>query len=114
MDKKDSKPKANKPLREDDNIKTNDLPYDPEVNDDDMLALHEEGLNMAPDQDKALEDRERPVDFTGKDLDIPPREERDTTSGTEIPDPDNYQWNKRGARSEASKRKDHPDSDREI
>lgn len=108
MDKNDKKPETNKPVRDDDNIKTNNLPYDPNVNDDDMLALHEDGLNMAPDEDKQLENRDKPVDFTGKDLDIPPREERDTTSGTEIPDPDNYQWNERGAKPGATKGKDHP------
>ena len=114
MEKNENKSRANKPLRDDDHIKTNDLPYDPEINDDDMLALHEEGINMTPDQDKPLEERDRPVDFSAKDLDIPPREERDTTSGKEIPDPDKYQWNERGARSDASKRKDHPKSDKEI
>lgn len=115
MSNKKNQPKANKPIRKEDNIEINDLPYDPNVNSDDIQALHERGLSMDQGQDKALADRERPVDFTAKDLDIPGRNEADTThNGADNPDEENYQFNKRGARPEETKKADHPNPDREI
>lgn len=115
MSDKKNQPKANKPIREDDHIEKNDLPYDPNINSDDMQALHDKGLSMDQGQDKPLAERKRPVDFTGKDLDIPGRNEADTThDGADIPDEENYQFNERGARTDAEKNRDHPDPDREI
>lgn len=115
MSNKKNQSKANKPIREDDHIEPNDLPYDPNINTDDMQALHNKGLSMDQGQDKPLSERKRPVDFTGKDLDIPGRNEADTThDGTDIPDEENYQFNERGVRSDADKNRDHPDPDREV
>ena len=108
-------PKANKPKRESDNIETNDLPYDPNINEEDMQALHKKGYSMNQNQDKAYSERERPVDFAGKDLDIPGRDLRDTThKKSEIPDEENQQMNARGARTDAEKKADHPNPDRDI
>lgn len=115
MSEKENKPLANKPKREDDSIEKNDLPYDPNINKDDMQALQEKGLSMDQGQDKPLSERNRPVDFTAKDLDIPGRNERDTThEGTGIPDEENYQFNERGVRKDEEKNSDHPDPDREV
>ena len=115
MSDKKNRPKANKPIRKKDKIEKNELPYDPNINSDDKQALSDKGLSMDQGQDKPLANRKRPVDFTGKDLDIPGRDEADTThKGTDIPDEANYQFNKRGVRTDADKNKEHPDPDREV
>lgn len=109
--------KPNKPLRESDNIEQNDLPYDPNINKDDLQALQEKGHSMAPDEDsdKFLAERKRPVDFAGEDLDIPGRQERDVTHDTtDIPDEDNHQFNNRGVRTDEERKSDHPDTDEDI
>ena len=115
MSNKKNQPKANKPVRREDKIEKNELPYDPNINKDDKQALHDKGLSMDQGQDKPLENRRRPVDFAGKDLDIPGREEVDTThKGTDIPDEANYQFNERGVRRDADKSKGLPNPDREV
>lgn len=103
--------KENKNLKSQRKEKGNseDLPYDPNINSDDMQALQDENLSMDQNQDKPLADREDPVDFTGKDLDIPGRNEADTThEGTDIPDEDNLQFNERGATPAHEKKQQHP------
>lgn len=115
MSERENKPKANKPKREDDHIEKNDLPYDPNINKDDLQALHQKGLSMDQGQDKSLAERDRPADFTAKDLDIPGRNERDTThKESGIPDEENYQFNQRGSRTDEQKNEDHPNPDREV
>lgn len=115
MSNKKNQSKANKPIRKDDNIEGKDLPYDPNINDDDMQALQDKGLSMDQGQDKPLAERKRPVDFTGKSLDIPGRNEADTThDGPDIPDEENFQFNERGARKDEDKKGDHPNPDREV
>ncbi len=117
MNKRENEPKANKPTREKDNIKKNDLPYDPEINEDDRQILQEKGHSMAPneDRDKFLADRERPVDFAADDLDIPGRNESDTThDGTDLPDEENFQYNQRGKRPDEAKKGEHPNPNREV
>ena len=115
MSEKKNQPKANKPKREDDKIEKNEMPYDPNINKDDMQALQDKGLSMDQGQDKSLAERKRPIDFAGKDLDIPGRNEANTThNGADIPDEANYQFNKRGVRSDADKNSEHPDPDREV
>ena len=101
-------------LREETDQNKKDLPYNPDITDDDRQALNEKGHSMNRGQDKDLADRERKVDFTGKDLDIPGRNERDTSTGTGIPDEENYQFNQRGSRSEEKKKSEHPNPDRDI
>lgn len=115
QNEKQRRPKANKPKRETDHIEKNDLPYDPNINQEDRQALHEEGLSMDQGRDRPLSERDRPVDFTGKDLDIPGQAESDTThAGTDLPDEENNQYNERGVRKDEDKKKDHPNPDREI
>ncbi len=110
MEKKSNKPKANKPIREDDHINKSDLPYDPNINKDDKQALQKRGLNMSPNDDKFLSETERPVDFAAEDLDIPGRNEADTThDGPDIPDEENYQFNEKGV-----KKKRGPHNEEEI
>ncbi len=101
-------------LRDEKDQNKKDLPYNPEITEEDKQALNEKGHSMNMGQDKDLANREREVDFTGKDLDIPGREERNISKGTGIPDEDNYQFNQRGSRPEEKKKSEHPNPDREI
>ncbi|HSI70294.1 MAG TPA: hypothetical protein VK941_08690 [Gillisia sp.] len=110
-----SEPKANKPIRETDGIEQNDLPYDPNINKDDLQALHREGLSMDQGRDKFLSDRKRPVDFTGNEMDIPSRDESDTSQdGTDLPDEENNQYNERGVRKDEDMKRDLPNSNRDV
>lgn len=112
MSKKGNTPKANKPIRDDDHIETNDLPYDPNINQDDLQALDERSINRSPNEERFLAERDRPVDFTTGDLDIPGRELADTThKGTDIPDEENFQYDERGVENEQSNDDDIPDPD---
>ncbi len=112
MKKKEQKSKDK--LRNEEEKNKEKLPYNPDITDEDKQALNEKGHSMNMGQDKALADREREVDFTAKDLDIPGRQERDTSTGKEIPDEDNYQFNQRGSRPKEQKKSEHPNPDREI
>lgn len=112
MEKKENRSKANKPIREDDHIEQNDLPYDPNINEDDKQALQERGLNMSPNDDKFLAERDRPVDFAADDLDIPGRNEADTShEGTDQPDEENFQFNERGVPKRRNNEEDIPDDE---
>ena len=51
-------------MKKDSTTSNKDLPYDPEITEDDKKMLK---------NDSELSDRERKVDFAGKDLDIPGR-----------------------------------------
>lgn len=115
MDKKDNMPKANKPLRENDNNEKNDLPYDPNITKEDKQALQERGHNMSPTDDQFLADRDRPADFAAKDLDIPGRNQADTSHrGTDIPDEQNFQYDRSGMKKKRSNEDDIPDRDTET
>ncbi|UJH91580.1 hypothetical protein LZ575_02340 [Antarcticibacterium sp. 1MA-6-2] len=59
MSEKENKPLSNKPVRENNHIEKNDLPYDPNINKDDLQALHQKGRSMNQGQDKSLAERER-------------------------------------------------------
>ena len=47
--------------------------YDSEITKDDIDTLGPKGLSMNTDDDSLLKKRERKLDFTGKDLDVPGR-----------------------------------------
>jgi hypothetical protein len=113
MEKSDNKPKANKPLRETDNMEKSDLPYDPNINKDDKQALQERGHSMSPTDDQFLADREESVDFAAEDLDIPGRNIADTTQrGTDLPDEENFQYDKSGVKKKFRRDLDNlPDED---
>ncbi|MDN3593890.1 hypothetical protein [Zunongwangia endophytica] len=95
--------------------KDQDLPYNPEVTKDDQQALNEKGRSMNKGQDAALDHTQTNNDFAAKDLDIPERQEADISSdGSDIPDEENRQFNKRGAKPDYQKDREHPNSDKEI
>jgi len=115
MDKKENKPKANKPIREDDQIETNDLPYDPNITKDDLQALDERSINRSPSEERFLAERDRPVDLTAEDLDIPGTDLADTThEGTDIPDEENFQYDERGVENTGLDENDLPDPDSNL
>lgn len=112
MEKKDNTPRANKLNREDDQNQKNDIPYDPNITKDDKQALQERGQNMSPTDDQFLADRERPVDFSAEDLDIPGRNQADTSHrGTDIPDEQNFQYDRSGMKKKRSNDGEIPDRD---
>ncbi|TRO66508.1 hypothetical protein [Christiangramia sabulilitoris] len=88
-----------------DNLKTDseETTYNPEVTKEDKQALNEKGRSMNKGQDRAL-DREREVDFTASELDIPGSNDARPTKEGEIPDEQNLQYNDRGSRPEHKKK----------
>lgn len=110
----ETRPLANKPER-DEIEKPKDLPYEPDITREDEMALPDKGLSMNQDEDRFLKEREKTVDFEADNLDIPGRNEPDTTSqGSDIPDEDNMQFNQRGKRKDETKDLDHPESDKPV
>lgn len=110
----ETRPVANKPRREEIE-KPKDLPYEPDITREDEMALPDKGLSMNQDEDRFLKEREKFVDFEADNLDIPGRNEPDTTSqGSDIPDEDNRQFNQRGKRKDERKDLDHPGSDKPL
>lgn len=107
------KKEVNRPEEESKKKKPEDLPYNPDVTKEDEQALNEKGRSMNKGQDKEL-DRDEPVDFTADNLDIPASNNEKPEGGTQIPDEENRQFNKRGSRPDRKKEKDHPDSDEKI
>lgn len=92
------------------NKKTSQLPYDPSITEEDKQALQDRNLSMDQHQDKALSDRNRPVDFTAKDLDIPGSDDRDTShKSSELPDEENFQFNRRGEQPDEAGTESHPE-----
>ncbi|WBL27193.1 hypothetical protein [Zunongwangia sp. HGR-M22] len=95
--------------------KDQELPYNPEITKDDQQALNEKGKSMNKGQDAALDHTQTNNDFAAKDLDIPGREDADTSSnGNDIPDEENRQFNKRGVKPDYQKEKEHPNSNKKI
>ncbi len=106
MKKKEQRMKENKKKTKENSKK---LPYDSNITSDDKQALHEKNLSMDQGQDKPLAERKRPVDFTGEELDIPRRDDSDTTQeGTDLPDEENLQFDERGIPLKGKKRREHP------
>ena len=81
-----------------------DLPYNPNITNEDKQALNEKGRSMNKNQDKEL-DRQKDVDFTGKNLDIPGSNYDGTSKQKDIPDEANRQFNERGERTRKSEEK---------
>ena len=105
---KDNKKTPEDKLRPDEEKKNKNLPYNPDITDEDRQALPDKGLSMEPDEDRAVKDRNSPVDFTAKDLDIPNSDARDTShEGKDIPDEENHQHNRRGERSDEEIKRDN-------
>ena len=106
------KKEVNRPEEEKKKGKPEDLPYNPEVTGEDKEALNEKGRSMNKGQDQAL-DRDKPVDFSADELDIPAGGENDPEKG-DLPDEQNWQFNRKGSREDWEKSKEHPKSDDKI
>ncbi|WP_405198734.1 hypothetical protein [Christiangramia sp. LLG6405-1] len=79
-----------------------DLPYNPEITNEDKEALNEKGRSMNKGQDKDLDQKEQ-VDFTPDELDIPASNDTKPEDKTELVDEENMQFNKKGANGENEK-----------
>ena len=71
--------------------KKEDLKYNPDVTNYDLDVLNNKTENIRNDEgrDNILRDREKPVDFTGKDLDIPGRDVVNKSESTRLRDEEN-------------------------
>ncbi|TBW29169.1 hypothetical protein [Gramella sp. KN1008] len=107
------KKKVKRPEEEKKAGKPEDLPYNPDITNEDKQALNEKGRSMNKGQDKAL-DRDRPVDFTAEEMDVPASNDANPDKEGQIPDEQNWQYNKKGARPDRQKSKEHPNSDKDI
>lgn len=105
--------KVNRPEEDRKKGKPEDLPYNPDVTKEDKKALNEKGRSMNKGQDKAL-DRDRPVDFTAEEMDVPGSNDAKPDKEGQLPDEENWQYNKKGARPDSEKAKEHPDSDEKL
>lgn len=63
--------------------------YNPEITKDDMDALGKKGLSMDGGNDRFLEKREKTIDFSGKDLDIPGRDILNNVNTKNLKDEEN-------------------------
>ena len=70
-------------MKTDANKSEKDLPYNPEITKEDKKMLRNDNKHIHQDggNDTQLTDRERPVDFEGKDLDIPGRTKAQKNNG---------------------------------
>ncbi|APS39707.1 MULTISPECIES: hypothetical protein [Salegentibacter] len=84
--------------------------YDSDVTSEDKQALNKKGRSMNKGQDKEL-DREKPVDFTADNLDIPGSNQTAKNDRDELVDEENYRFNKRGTEKEKRDLDDIPDPD---
>ena len=93
--------------------KSEDLPYNPEVTNEDMQALNKKGRSMNKGQDKAL-DRDQPVDFSAGNMDIPNSNNAKVKDESQLVDEENMQFNAKGSRTDNEAAKDHPKSNKKI
>jgi hypothetical protein len=84
--------------------------YDSDVTAEDKQALNKKGRSMNKGQDKEL-DREKPVDFTADNLDIPGSNQTAKNDREELVDEENYRFNKKGSEREKRNLDDIPDPD---
>ena len=105
--------KVNRPEEEKKKGKPDDLPYNPEITSEDKQALNEKGKSMNKGQD-AEKNRQRDGDYTANELDVPASNANKPGDRSELVDEENMQYNKRGAREDHEKAKDHPGSSKKI
>ena len=79
-----------------------DLPYNPDITQEDKEALNEKGRSMNKAQDRELDHKEK-VDFTPDELDIPASNDTKPEDKTDRVDEENMQFNKKGAKGENEK-----------
>jgi hypothetical protein len=84
--------------------------YNPDVTAEDKQALNKKGRSMNKGQDKEL-DREKPVDFTADNLDIPGSTSSKPDKTNNLVDEENRRFNKKGAKKEKKDMDDFPDPD---
>ena len=65
--------------------------YNPELTEEDLKALGERSENIHHDggADQLLENRDQPVDFSGKDLDVPGRDMAENKGREALKDEEN-------------------------
>lgn len=81
--------------------------YNSKVTKEDISALGKKDMSMDSFDDRMLEDREEPVDFTGGDLDIPESPKRRRQETGKLDDEENAIYGQGGERKEhLEKRKD--------
>jgi len=107
------KKEVNRPQEEAKKSKSEDLPYNPELTKEDNQALNDKGRSMNKGQDKDL-DRNKEVDFTADELDVPASNDTKRREKSEMVDEENMLYNKKGSRAEHKKSSDHPRSDEKI
>lgn len=79
-----------------------DLPYNPDITQEDKEALNEKGRSMNKGQDRELDHKEK-VDFTPDELDIPASNDSRPEDKTDLVDEENMQFNNKGAKGENEK-----------
>ena len=84
--------------------------YDSDVTAEDKQALNKKGRSTNKGQDKEL-DREKPVDFTADNLDIPGSNQTVKNDRDELVDEENYRFNKKGTERKKRDMDDIPDPD---
>ena len=84
--------------------------YNPDITAEDKQALNKKGRSMNKGQDKQL-DRDKPVDFTADNMDIPGSNQTSKNDKEKLVDEENYQFNKKGTSKEKKNLDDIPDPD---
>lgn len=74
--------------------------YQSEITKEDINAIGKKGLRADSEDDRLLLDREDPIDFKGKDLDVPTGEKSNLTSTQGLTDEENKLFSQGGARKE--------------
>ncbi len=69
--------------------KVEKLPYNPDITDDDLDMLNQDNIDGDGGDDQQLKDREEKVDFAGKDLDVPGRNQALRKDGKGFEDEEN-------------------------
>lgn len=84
--------------------------YNPDITEDDKQALRDKTENVRSDggDDRLLKNREKNVDFAGKDLDVPGRKIPKTKLNSPLKDEENQLYSQGGDGNEDLERnKDH-------
>ena len=79
------------------------LDYNPEITKEDKSVLGNKAGNLKTElsEDDILKNRERPVDFTGKNLDVPGRTLPKNRSNSELKDEENQLYSQGGESNES-------------
>ncbi|MFD2914217.1 hypothetical protein [Psychroserpens luteus] len=79
------------------------LDYNPEITKEDKSILGDKAGNLKTElsEDDILKNRERPVDFTGKNLDVPGRTLPKNRSNSELKDEENQLYSQGGESNES-------------